>query len=175
MKPALYRCLKVAAAILGAHLLLALASPGLAAGSARNGLRAFGEVLAILPPVLVLIALFDAWIPRELVERNLGPGSGFRGMALALFLGTAAAGPIYAAFPVGIALRKKGARVANLVIFLGAWATIKLPMLLMEGAFLGLRFACLRLALTLPGIIGCGLLMERMDPGTQPAGLPEAP
>ena len=40
--------------------------------------------------------------------------------AAANTLGTAAAGPIYAAFPLGLSLREKGARTANLVIFLGA-------------------------------------------------------
>jgi len=158
------RSLGAGAAVLALHLLLYLVSPALARRSARGGLDGMGSILAIVPAVLVLIALFDAWVPRAVVERNLGPGSGLRGMALALLLGTAAAGPIYAAFPIGLALRQKGARTANLVIFLGAWASIKLPMLLLESAFLGTRFACLRLALTLPGIIGCGLLMERLEP-----------
>ena len=158
--------------ILAVHAGLALGFPEAARASAHNGLSGLAAVAGILPPVLVLIALFDAWVPREVVERNLGPGSGLRGIALALLLGTAAAGPLYAAFPVGVSLRGKGARLANLVIFLGAWATIKLPMLLMEGAFIGLRFALIRLGLTLPGIIATGFLMERMcdraDTGTQP-------
>jgi uncharacterized membrane protein YraQ (UPF0718 family) len=145
-------------------LLLALRWPGLARSAAGGTLGGLGELLAILPPVLVLIALFDAWVPRELVEARLGPGSGFQGPLLALLLGTAAAGPIYAAFPVGLALRAKGARLANLVIFLGSWAAIKIPMLMLEGAFLGPRFALLRLGLTLPGVVAAGFLMEKVLP-----------
>ncbi len=77
-------------------------------------------------------------------------------------LGTAAAGPLYAAFPVARSLQRKGARLANLVIFLGAWGTIKLPMLILESGFLGFRFALLRLALTLAGVIGLGFVMDQI-------------
>lgn len=153
----------ILAAVAAVHLGLAWRFPGLAAASARGGLRGFGQILAILPAVLVLLALFDAWVPRAVVERSLGPGSGLRGVAFALLLGTAAAGPIYAAFPLGLSLREKGARTANLVIFLGAWATIKAPMLLLESAYLGPRFTLIRFVLTVPGILGCGFFMERLE------------
>lgn len=174
MRAAALRSLGVAAAILALHLVLFLVAPALGAASVRHGLRGFGEVLAIVPAVLLLIAFFEAWVPRSLVERNLGSGSGWRGMGLALFLGTAAAGPIYAAFPVGVTLLRRGCRIANLVIFLGAWATIKIPMLLLEGAFLGLRFALLRLAFTVPGIVAVGLLVEHLERRGKPwdTGIP---
>lgn len=173
MKPFLKHPLWVALVILAAHLLLWTAWPALAAQSMRNWGRGLVEVALVVPSVLVLMGLFDAWVPKEAVARNLGPDSGVRGVLLALLLGTGAAGPIYAAFPIGVALQAKGARPANLVIFLGAWATIKLPMLMMESAFLGLRFALLRLALTLPGILACGFLMEALLSGKPP--VPQAP
>lgn len=165
MRPDLKRPLLVVALILAAHLALWIPSPGLAAQSLRNWGQGLVDVLVIVPSVLILIGLFDAWVPKDVVARNLGRTSGVRGVLLALLLGTGAAGPIYAAFPIGAALLEKGARPANLVIFLGAWATIKLPMLMMESAFLGIRFALLRLALTLPGIIACGFLMEALLSG----------
>ncbi|MBK8790270.1 MAG: permease [Holophagaceae bacterium] len=162
MRPDLKRPLLVTAIVLAVHLALWIPSPGLAAQSLRNWGQGLVDVLLIVPSVLVLIGLFDAWVPKEVVARNLGRTSGVRGVLLALLLGTGAAGPIYAAFPIGATLQEKGARTANLVIFLGAWATIKLPMLMMESGFLGIRFALLRLALTLPGIITCGFLMEAL-------------
>lgn len=162
MTPTLRRALLVALGGLAFHLLLGLALPDLARHSLRNWAGGLGQVLLIVPPVLLLLGLFNAWVPREQVARHLGPGSGAKGVLLALLLGTGAAGPIYAAFPIGVTLLEMGARMANLVIFLGAWATIKLPMLLMESAYLGTRFALLRLALTLPGLIGCGFLMEAL-------------
>ena len=168
MKPEGQSSLRVTAIILLVHLALWLPYPELAGRSARNWTRGIGDVLVVIPPILVLIGLFDAWVPKAMVARNLGRQSGLRGVLLALLLGTGAAGPIYAAFPIGVTLLEKGARTANLVIFLGAWATIKLPMLMLESAFLGTRFAILRLALTLPGILACGFLVEALVPATAP-------
>lgn len=164
MNPKLRTALLVAGLIAAGHLALAAFAPGLAARSAHNGVLGLRDVLAVVPSVLILIGLFDVWVPKELVARNLGPDSGARGVLLALLLGTGAAGPIYAAFPIGVTLLEKGARPANLVIFLGAWATLKLPMLMMEGAFLGTRFAVLRFLLTLPGILVSGFVLEALLP-----------
>lgn len=166
MNPKVRNSLLIAAAVLLLHAALWIPFPALAVQSLRKWSGGIGEVLAIVPSVLILIGLFDAWVPKELVAQGLGPTSGFRGVLFALLLGTGAAGPIYAAFPIGISLRAKGARTANLVIFLGAWATIKLPMLMMESAFLGTRFAMLRLAMTLPGLIACGFAMEFLEAKT---------
>jgi len=154
------------AAILAIDLVLALFNTKLALASAVNSFDFLVEILEIVPPVMVLMGLIDVWTPRKLVEDHLGSGSGVRGPALAILLGTAAAGPLYAAFPIALSLRKKGARLANIVVFLGTWATIKIPMILMESNFIGIRFALLRLALTVPGILGAGFLMERMVPAT---------
>lgn len=153
-------------AVLGVNLLLALHRPGLAQLSALNALRFLWQVVLVVPLVMVLIALFDAWVPRKLVEERIGPSSGAQGPALAILLGTAAAGPLYAAFSIALSLQQKGARLANLVIFLGTWATIKIPMLLLESRFVGLRFTLLRLGLTVPGVLAMGFLMERWLPAS---------
>lgn len=132
------------------------------------------EMLLFIPPVFVLIGLLDVWVPRSIVEKNVGPDSGIKGVVISILVATAAAGPLYAAFPVAGALLKKGCRMANAVIFLGAWATIKIPMLMMEIKFMGLSFALTRLALTLPAIIITGYLVERIS-GTGKSILKQAP
>jgi uncharacterized membrane protein YraQ (UPF0718 family) len=152
------------AAVAAVGLALGLKDPELGRSAAMNSAHFLLEVLAIVPPVMVLMGLLDAWTPRKLVEDNLGRGSGARGTALAVLLGTAAAGPLYAAFPLALSLREKGARTANIAIFLGTWATIKIPMILMESSFIGVRFALLRLAFTVPGVLCVGYLMERLVP-----------
>ena len=118
----------------------------------------------ILPPVMVLMGLLDVWVPRQMVEAHLGQDAGLRGAGFAILLGTAAAGPLYAAFPIAISLRNKGARVANVVIFLGTWAAIKIPMIIMESSFIGLRFALLRLMFTVPCVLAAGYLIEAILP-----------
>lgn len=123
------------------------------------------EMLLFIPPIMVLVGLLDVWVPRRIVEQNVGPGSGIRGVVISILVATAAAGPLYAGFPVAAALLKKGCRLANAVIFIGTWATIKIPMLMMEIKFLGLPFALTRLLLTLPGIILTGYLVEALLAG----------
>jgi uncharacterized membrane protein YraQ (UPF0718 family) len=152
------------AVILAIDLVLAMFNTKLAQASAAKSLGFLMEVLVIVPPVMVLMGLIDVWTPRKLVEDHLGAGSGIRGSALAILLGSAAAGPLYAAFPIALSLHRKGARLANISVFLGTWATIKIPMILMESNFIGIRFALLRLAFTIPGVLGVGFLMERMVP-----------
>ena len=157
---------RLLAAVLIANLGLGLYDSSLGTTSIRNSLQFLWEVLKIVPSVMVLMGLFDVWVPRKLVEESIGHGSGMRGILFTILLGTAAAGPIYAAFPVALSLHKKGARLANIGIFLGTWAAIKIPMILMESSFIGLRFALIRLSLTIPGVIGVGLLMERFIPAS---------
>jgi uncharacterized membrane protein YraQ (UPF0718 family) len=150
------------AGILALDLALSVFRPAMAHAAALNSVRFLWTVMLIVPAVMVLVGLFDVWTPRDVIERNLGARSGLRGAGLAMLLGTAAAGPLYAAFPIALSLQRKGARLANVVIFLGTWATIKVPMILLESSFVGMRFALLRLGLTVPGVLAVGFLMERM-------------
>lgn len=123
------------------------------------------EMLSILPPVLILCGLFDAWVSKRTVERLIGDKSGVKGTSIAILLGTVAMGPLYAAFPIGMSLLDKGASLYNVIVFLCVWAAIKIPMVLFEVKFLGAEFALLRLALTVPAVIIIAALMSsfRLD------------
>lgn len=83
----------------------------------------------------------------------MGDGSGILGVIIAFLLGSVAAGPLYAAFPVAGVLLKKGAKFSNILIFIGAWSTTKIPLLLMEGQSLGWKFTITRLIINIFGII----------------------
>jgi len=120
------------------------------------------EMLMILPAVLILMGLFSVWISRDMVVRHLGQTSGIRGVALALLFGATPTGPLYVAFPIAAALRHKGARLSNIVIFLTAWACIKLPQEMVELNFLGARFMITRLILTSTFAILTGLIIEKI-------------
>ena len=110
-------------------------------------------MLLIIPPVFIILGLFDVWVPREKITRHLGRGSGLRGVVLAFFLGSAAAGPLYGAFPVAAVMAKKGSSLFNILIFIGAWSTTKIPMFLFELNAMGPRFAVSRLIASITGII----------------------
>jgi len=49
-------------------------------------------------------------------------------------MGSAAAGPLYAAFPVAEVMISKGASMFNVMVFLGAWSTTKIPLFMFEMA-----------------------------------------
>ncbi len=121
----------------------------------------FKEMLSVLPPIFILLGLLEIWVPREKIILLLGDESGLRGIILSIILGAAAAGPLYAAFPVAAVMLKKGARLFNIFVFLGAWSTLKIPMFLFESASMGLHFALYRAAFNIPGIILIAFFLDR--------------
>ncbi len=121
----------------------------------------FIELIQILPGVMILMGLFSVWVKNGTVIKYLGHSSGVGGLALAFFLGMIPTGPLYVAFPLAASLMKKGARTANVVIFLSAWACIKLPQELVELRFLGFKFMALRLGLTMVLVLLMGLFIEK--------------
>lgn len=122
----------------------------------------FVELILILPAVMVLMGLFSVFVSREMVVKYLGRSSGLKGFLLAIFFGALPTGPLYVAFPLAAALIKKGARRANIVIFLSAWACIKIPQEMVELQFLGLKFMATRLALIIVFVIFMGLMIEQI-------------
>ena len=120
------------------------------------------QMLAVLPPIFVLIGLLDVWVPREQFMRYMGEESGIIGIALSVLLGAAAAGPLYAAFPLAAIMIQKGVKFTNILIFLGAWSTMKIPMFLFEITSLGSSFAITRWLVSLVGIIGMALIISRL-------------
>jgi len=66
------------------------------------------------------------------------------------------------AFPVAAVLIKKGAKISNIIIFLSAWACIKIPQEMVELKFLGLKFMALRLILTIIFVVIMGLSIEKI-------------
>lgn len=128
-----------------------------------SSLKAFGsltEMLLVLPPIFILLGLLDVWVPKETMVKLMGKGSGLKGMLLAFFLGSAAAGPLYGAFPVAITLLKKGSSFTNILILLGAWSTTKLPLMMFEASSMGLEFMLLRFGLNIFGILGIAFISE---------------
>jgi len=122
------------------------------------------EMAAFLPAMFVLVGLFDVWVPRRVVERHVGRDSGPLAIVWMVLLGTLQAGPLYGAFPVAVALWRKGTAPRNVFIYLGAFSALKIPMLTFEVAFLGWQFSLVRTAVTLPVFIALAYLLERLLP-----------
>jgi len=120
------------------------------------------EMLSVIPPIFILLGLLDVWVQRETMIKLMGEKSGFIGVALAFFLGSAAAGPLYAAFPVAGVLLKKGSKFSNVLIFIGAWSTTKIPMLLFEASSMGWKFMITRFIIDIPGIALIAYATEKL-------------
>ena len=120
------------------------------------------DMLEVLPAVMLLIGLFAVFVPNEIVGKYIGKNSGIKGIFISLLMGSLPTGPLYVAFPMASALLKKGAKVSNIIIFLSAWACIKIPQELVELQFLGAKFMASRLLLTVIFVIIMGLFVEKV-------------
>ena len=122
------------------------------------------EMLMFLPAMFVLIGLFDVWVPRKTVEKYVGRESGIAAIPWMVLLAMLQAGPLYACFPVAVTLWRKGCAPRNVFIYIGAFSTLKIPMLTFEVAFLGWRFSLARALISLPVFIVLSYLLERLLP-----------
>jgi len=120
------------------------------------------EMLKVVPPIFILLGLLDVWVEKDTMVKYMGEGSGFIGIILSFFLGSAATGPLYAAFPVAGVLLKKGSKLSNVLIMLGAWSTTKIPLLLFEASAMGTKFMGIRLFMDIIGIGVIAWLTEKL-------------
>jgi len=125
-----------------------------------NFTQFFIEMISFIPFLFIIVGLFDVWFPKEEIEKHIGESSGLKGMLLVIILAMLQAGPLYGAFPVAYILYKKGASIKNIFIYLGAFASLKIPMLGIEIGYLGVKFTMIRTLTSLPLFIGIGYLLE---------------
>lgn len=113
----------------------------------------FLQMLAVLPCVFLLIGLFEVWVRTQTVEKYLGKGSGALSYLWAVLLGGTIVGGLHIALPIAHALHVKRARLGVVVTYLSAAGICRVPMTLFEASFLGWRFSCVRLAVSLPLVV----------------------
>ncbi|MGE5483406.1 MAG: permease [Ignavibacteriales bacterium] len=146
---------------------VSLAVPDRAGAIASNTIKNFMEMLSVLPPIFILLGLMDVWVPREMFVKYMGDGSGLVGISLAVLLGAFAAGPLYGAFPVASMMLRKGTSFFNVMVLLGSWSTLKIPMFLFETASLGARFSVSRWLVNIPVILVMSRLITSMLDATE--------
>ncbi|MDC7238541.1 MAG: permease, partial [Sphaerochaetaceae bacterium] len=95
--------------LLSVNIIVGIIYPEIGKISYQNTKMNFIEVVSVIPPIFILLGLLDVWVDRSTMVKYLGEGSGIKGFAIALLLGSVAAGPLYAAFPVALVMLKKRA------------------------------------------------------------------
>ena len=143
------------------NLVISLVMPEIGLTTFSNTAGNIKEMISVIPPIFILLGLLDVWVDRATMIKYTGKGSGIKGILISFLLGSAAAGPLYAAFPVATVMLKKGSSIFNVLVFLGAWSTTKIPLLTFEAASLGMRFMLTRLALSVIGILVIALLTDK--------------
>lgn len=118
--------------------------------------------LFMLTPIFICIGLMDTWIERDTMIRIMGENAGHTGALLSLALGMVTAVPLYALLPVAGMMIKKGCSIFNVLIFLCASASIRLPLLFFEISSLGLRFTTLRFVLNIGVVYAIAGITNRM-------------
>lgn len=151
----------IAILLIAVNIVIGLIYPGIGLKSLELTKQNVIEMISVIPPIFILLGLLDVWVDRATMMKYIGKGSGFKGVLLAFLLGSAAAGPLYAAFPVAGIMLKKGSSLFNVFIFIGAWSTTKIPMLTFEAASMGLTFTLIRLGLSIIGILVIALITEK--------------
>lgn len=130
--------------------------------TAKNLLDFAFQMMRVLPFAFILIGLFEVWVPREKVEKHMGKASGWRGHMWAIILAAPTVGGLYVAFPMAYALHKKGAGLGVIFTYLGASSLCRIPMLIFESSFLGVKFSLARLAVSFPLVIGSSVVLGRV-------------
>lgn len=120
------------------------------------------SMLMIVPPIFILIGLFDVWVDRETVIKLMGENSGLKGMGLAFFLGAFSAGPTLAAFPLALIMLKKGAKQSNVIFFLMVWSSLKLPIIFYQITTIGFKFSMIINGTMLVVFVLGALLSEKL-------------
>ncbi|MGM7682815.1 permease [Cytobacillus sp. Hm23] len=120
------------------------------------------DMLFLLPPVLIFVALLDQWVKKDTLIKYMGKESGFYGTLFTLLLGVIAAGPLYVAFPIAVLFLKKGVSLRYIVFFLGVWSTAKLPVVVYELSSFGVKFTLIHISFGLLFSYFLGVFFEKI-------------
>ncbi len=133
-----------------------------ARAAAKNSAKSFAGVAVTFLSVFALVGLLNVFVPASLIERLLGSSGGFVSLLVGAALGSVAAGPPVAAYPVAASLLGGGAWAAAVAAFIVSWTLVGFISIPFEARIFGMRFALARNALSFVFAIVIGLLMGWM-------------
>ncbi|MBW1974940.1 MAG: permease [Deltaproteobacteria bacterium] len=125
--------------------------------SARSSAILAVKVIPLIVVALFLAALVERIMPRNLIIKYVGSGSGWKGLFIGSLLGIITPGGPFVQFPIVMSLFKAGADIGPLVAYLSAWALLGMSRVLMiEVPLLGLPIVTVRFlsSLLFPPIMG---------------------
>jgi uncharacterized membrane protein YraQ (UPF0718 family) len=149
-------------AVIGLYIVLYLLEPD----SIQKALKASGNVLIQIAPVLflilILIGMVNYFVKPKTVSKYVGKGSGIKGWFLAVSTGVLSHGSIYIWYPLLRDLRDQGMRSGLVAVFLYNRA-IKIPLLPLMVYYFGMVFVVLLLIYMVIASIVEGKVIEMIE------------
>ena len=143
--------------------------------------KALENILPQFLGIITLVGIMLAILNPQVISQIIGSSSGWWGVVLASVVGAITLIPGFIAFPTAalllhngagymqigaivssLVLMKKGAKFTNILLFIGAWSTTKIPMLLFELSSLGAKFTLTRLAVSMAGIFIIAFVVSKL-------------
>lgn len=125
----------------------------------KKAWKAFENILPEFLTVIMFVGVLLAVLNPQVISKIIGNNSGWFGIIIAAVVGAVTLIPGFVAFPTAAMLLQNGVKFSNILIFIGAWSTTKIPMLLFEMSALGTKFTLTRLLIDIPGIIMIAYLL----------------
>ncbi len=119
------------------------------------------DMMKILPFAFILIGLLEVWVSEKRIIRHLGRDSGWMAYVWVLLLAGVSIGGLFVGLPLAQSLRKKGASMQVIFVYLGFVGIGRIPMTLFEISFLGLPFTAVRLMVAIPLFLFIGILLGK--------------
>jgi len=117
-------------------------------GSLRTGInkgwKTFKNNLLILLIAFLIVGFVEVLSPQNLIEKYLGPDSGWNGLLLAEVIGMLLPGGPYAVFPIVGVIYAGGAGLGPMVTLISSYSLLALLTITFELPFMGWRFTIVR-------------------------------
>ena len=128
---------------------------------ARQGWKAVKRNIAVLVLAFVIVGYVNVLSPQDLIQKYLGPDSGWEGLLLAEGIGMLLPGGPYVVFPLIAVIYQAGAGIGPVVTLISSWSALALLTVTFELPFMGWRFTLVRwgLGLVVPLFAGVVVML----------------
>ncbi|MBN1897483.1 MAG: permease [Spirochaetes bacterium] len=102
------------------------------------------QVIPLLIFAFIIAGIVPLLIPKEMISKWIGEGSGIKGILIGTLAGAIAPGGPYVNLPLAAGFLRIGASIGTVVAFLTAWSLWALARLPMEIGIMGWKFTLVR-------------------------------
>lgn len=122
----------------------------------KRAWKIFKRNAALLFIAFLIVGYIEVLSPEALIQKYIGPDSGWQGLLLAEGIGMLLPGGPYVVFPLIAVIYTSGAGMGPAVTIITSWALLAFLSLSFELSFMGWRFSAVRwgVGLVVPVLVG---------------------